>query len=460
MNSREPHAPAYAGYAGYAGYVTEIDASPDVELTQTGRGTPGGEHLRRFWQPVAYEHELGAAPLRVRIMGEDLVVFRDRSGDVGVLHLHCQHRGTSLEYGRVEEHGIRCCYHGRVFGVDGTLLEMPGEPNAERLSAQYRQGAYPAHLFAGLVFAYMGPPDRKPPFPMYDKYRVPGLKLAPGPRMPFACNWVQVKENAMDPAHTAILHAWEGRFADEFGKFPEITWIETPAGMAYLAARHVNGKVWTRSTDIMAPNIHSLTSVFEDGRALKDCSPPWLTIWTVPVDDHACINFTLCHLREDDATPDEVRNRAMLAAGGQTPDRPYAARQSVPGDYDAMVSQGSITRHSLEHLGTLDQGVVMFRRQLRQAIRDVQAGKEPHGLIRGDRIVPTYGSDRVVDASAVPGDPEDPHALRAYIERVAREYLEAPPLQGGDIPPPPPLPAHAYAPAGSRPRAASTQQPA
>ncbi len=434
----------------YAGYRTEINGHPDIDITQTGRGTPGGEYLRRFWHPVAYESEISAAPFRVRALGEDLVVFRDKSGAVGVLHLHCSHRGTSLEYGRVEEHGIRCCYHGRVFGVDGTVLEMPGERAAERLCKEYKQGAYPAHLFGGMVFAYMGPLELKPPFPMYDKYDIPGMKIAPGPRMPFACNWVQVKENAMDPAHTAILHAWEGRFADEFAQFPEITWVETPVGMAYLAARHVHNKVWVRSTDILSPNIHSLTSVFESGETLKECSPPWMTIWTTPVDDHACVNFGLCHLREDDHTPNDVRNRAMLAAGGQTEDRPYAERQRIPGDYDAMVSQGSIASHSLEQLGTLDQGVVMFRRQLRQAIKDVQAGRDPHGLIRSSGVVPTYGSDQIVEASSVPGNPDDPEILMAHARRVAEQYLKSPPLQGRKIPPLPPMPAHAFAPAGTR----------
>ena len=145
--------------APYRGYEIPVEGQPDIEMVQGGRGTPGGEYLRRFWQPVAYQHEIREAPLRVKILGEELVVFQDRSGAVGVLHLHCSHRGTSLEYGRVEEHGIRCCYHGRVFDVDGTVLEMPGERAAERLCQQYRQGAYPTHLFGGMVFAYMG--DRK-----------------------------------------------------------------------------------------------------------------------------------------------------------------------------------------------------------------------------------------------------------------------------------------------------------
>jgi hypothetical protein len=299
------------------------------------------------------------------------------------------------------------------------------------------------HVFAGIVFAYMGPLERKPPFPLYDKYDIPGMKLSPGPRLPFACNWVQIKENAMDPAHTAILHAWEGMFASEFGRFPEIAWFESPVGMFYAASRRVDDKVWVRSTDILMPNIHSITSVFEDGRNLKDCAPPWITIWTVPEDDARSQQFVICHLAEDDATPLEARNRAMTV--GQTPDRPYVDRQKVPGDYDAMTSQGAVAAHSLENLGTLDQGVVMFRRLVREGIRAVQAGRDPHGLIRDPRPLPTYGSDLVVALSAMSGDPGNPSALMEFARRTAREYLQAPPLKGKPVPKPVPLPSRAAA---------------
>jgi len=442
--------------APYSGYALPAQGQPDVELTQTGRGTPGGEYLRRFWQPVAYIEEIEDAPLRARILGEDLVVFKDRSGAVGVLHLHCSHRGSSLEYGRVEEHGIRCCYHGRVFDVDGAVLEMPGERNPAALCGRMRHGAYPTHVFCGIVFAYMGPPVHKPPFPRYDMYQLPGMKLVHGPRLPFPCNWVQVKENAMDPAHTAILHAWEGMFAAEFGKFPEITWMRTPAGIMYVAARRVDDKLWLRSTDILAANIHSLTSVFEDGKTLKECSPPWQTQWTVPVDDESSINFTLWHVPEDDPTPAEVRNRGMLVNGGQTGDRPYAQRQKVPGDFDAISSQGRIPAHSLEHLGTLDRGVVMFRRMLREGIRDVNAGKDPHGLFRDASVIPTYASDRVVPMPHVAGDESD--ALMQLAEQTAREYLANPPLQGRRIPKAPPVPGRRYTFRDSTSTTSGTQQ--
>ena len=427
----------------YAGYTIPFVGKPDLEITQTSRGTPGGEYLRRFWQPVAYLHEVERAPMRAKIMGEDLVIFKDGSGAVGVLHLHCQHRGTSLEYGRVERHGIRCCYHGRVFDVDGTILEMPGEPDAERLMKKWRQGAYPTHMFAGVVFAYMGPIELIPPFPRYDRFELPGMRVESGPRLPFRCNWVQVKENAMDPAHTAILHAWEGVFAAEFGKFPEIIWRETPVGMAYAAARRIGDNVWVRSTDILMGNIHSITSVFEDGRTLKECSPPWITIWTVPEDDESSHQFVLCHIMEDDHLPAEARHRMMMY--GQTPNRTYEERQKIPGDYDAMTSQGAIAPHSLENLGASDRGVSMFRRLLREGIRDVQSGRDPKGLIRSTEPQATYGSDLIVPASTVQLQADERTSLMAFAQSTIDGYLRSPPFHNRKVPKPPPLPVLAAA---------------
>ena len=414
--------------AKYRGYLQRDEGTSDIKLTQTGPGTPGGEFLRRFWHPVAYESELGALPLRIRALGEDLIAFKDGQGEVGVLHLKCCHRGTSLEYGQIEARGIRCCYHGRLYGVDGALLDAPGEPpeTTEQLRRDAAQGAYPVEVFGGLVFIYMGRPKQMPPFPKYDRFHLPGISLHPGIRMPFPCNWVQVQENTMDPAHTATLHALPGNiFAQEFGVFPELDFAETPVGSAYFAARRVGDNIWVRSTDVLMPCLHSITSVLETGRNVKPCGPPWMSLWTTPVDDENCINFTMLHL-----APGENLERRLAGIGfGQSGNRPYQERQKVPGDWDAMVSQGKITQHSKEHLGTMDRGVVMFRRMLKKCIEAVERGEEPP-LFRTeeDGIIPTYGNDRVVPIPQVNGDPDDPRVLRAYMKQLIKDYLERPPL--------------------------------
>ena len=140
----------------YGAYYTREIPSPDPYLTETRPGTPMGEYMRRFWQPVCLSEELTDLPKAVKIMHEDLVAFRDKSGKVGVLQRYCSHRGTSLEYGVVSEKGIRCCYHGWLFDVDGTILETPGEPEGSKLKDNLFHGAYPAMEYHGIVHAYMG----------------------------------------------------------------------------------------------------------------------------------------------------------------------------------------------------------------------------------------------------------------------------------------------------------------
>ena len=141
----------------YCGYLQAGPPPPDdAQMTRVGPGTPCGKFLRRFWHPVAMSSEINDLPVALRILGEDLVAFRDKRGQIGVLHRHCSHRGTSLEYGIVSERGIRCCYHGWLYDVDGTILETPGEPPDSKLKDSFYHGAYPAIEYKGLVFTYMG----------------------------------------------------------------------------------------------------------------------------------------------------------------------------------------------------------------------------------------------------------------------------------------------------------------
>jgi len=165
-------------------------------LTHSGPGTPCGEYLRRYWHPFMLASELKDLPLVVRLLGEDLVVFRDRGGRLGLLHKHSAHRGTSLEIGNPQERGIRCCYHGWHFDVDGTILDTPAEPPSSRIKENFCQGAYHVRELHGLLFAYMGPPEDVPPLPVLDTMlNPPGNKPVPF-RFEMPCNWLQVVENA------------------------------------------------------------------------------------------------------------------------------------------------------------------------------------------------------------------------------------------------------------------------
>src|SRR5881628_3635579 len=143
-------------------------------LTQTSRGTPAGELLRRYWQPVALLEELpaGGAPLSMRILGEDLVLFRDDHGRVGLLGIHCSHRGTNLSYGRIEDGGLRCLYHGWLYDVHGRCLEQPGEPAGSTFHERIQHTAYPCREVGGLILAYLGPGE-PPLVPNYEFLTAP-----------------------------------------------------------------------------------------------------------------------------------------------------------------------------------------------------------------------------------------------------------------------------------------------
>ncbi len=397
----------------YDGYRRRDTPPPDRELTQVGPGTPGGEYLRRFWQPVAFARDLGDRPRRVRILGEDLVVFRDRGGRTGLLHLHCAHRGTSLEFGIPVEQGIRCCYHGWIFDVDGRCLATPGEPPGSRLRERAWQGAYPTREFSGLVFAYLGPPEHRPAFPVYDSYAVPGHTLMPAASFEMPCNWLQVKDNSMDPVHTAFLHALSSgyQFTEAFGAVPEMDWRLTEAGMIYIATRRIGDLVWVRVCDYMPPNVHQFTREIEEARAPKAASRPVIIRWAVPNDDTHTTNFELAQV--DPAwglSAEEVARPGF----GQSGDRPYAERQRHPADFDAQSSQRPIAVHALERLGSTDRGVVMLRRIVRDGIRAVARGQAPWGTHwREGQVIRTYTQDAVVELPRASTPEEDRRRLRA-----------------------------------------------
>ena len=407
----------------------------DEELTHVGAGTPCGEYFRRYWQPICFADELRDLPLRVKILGEDLVVFRDFQGRVGLLELHCPHRGTSLEYGLVSEQGIRCCYHGWLFAVDGTILETPGEPADSTLKDRLCHGAYPTHEYNGIVFAYMGPPETQPPFPMYDSYTRPGYRLIPGQKYYYPCNWLQILENAMDPVHTAFLHTIVSgsQFTDQFGEVPELDFVETPVGMIYVATRRVGEHIWARMVEIVAPNLQQVAPIWENGLKEHSFSGPMMSRWIVPMDDTNTMFVEFRHVSETaGATPSWWADRAIMLPGQLPNAGDYEASQRQPGDYEAQVGQRPIARHGLEHLGATDRGVIIFRRQVQRGIRAVQDGQDPEGLCREARqLIPTYCNDTIVRVPPEATPEADKKLMRQTGWALAQEYLKSPPLLVG-----------------------------
>jgi phenylpropionate dioxygenase-like ring-hydroxylating dioxygenase large terminal subunit len=429
----------------YSAYHHTQMPQEDEELTHVGPGTPCGEYFRRFWQPVPIDRELKDLPIRVRLLGEDLCLFRDKSGRVGLLEIRCPHRGTSLEYGLVEEKGIRCCYHGWLFDVDGRILDTPNEPPESTYKEKLCHGAYPVTELEGIYFTYMGPPEKYYPFPLYDTLQMSGYHLVAGKPSFAPCNWLQIAENSQDPSHTAFLHTRvsvgqffneKGEATMEFGEVGELDWIETPIGMAYVNTRRSGNDVWVRIGEIIHPNMQqtapnpSFPQVYEEGQnERRDFL--WFTKWLVPIDDTNTLSVRYLHHRDGSSTISHS-NPLLGDGGGNTADRPYEDRQRVPGDYEAEVGQGPITIHALEHLGAADRGVTMYRKLLRQGIRAVQRGEDPKGVDRENReVVHCFGGNTMVYLPPAATPEEDKKLLKATGLRVAKGYLKNPPHVNG-----------------------------
>jgi phenylpropionate dioxygenase-like ring-hydroxylating dioxygenase large terminal subunit len=407
----------------YSAYHHRERPADDEELTRVGPDTPCGEYLRRFWQPIILTSELGELPRRIRILGEDLVTFRDKRGAIGLLELHCPHRGTSLEFGLISEKGIRCCYHGWLFDVDGTILETPGEPADSTLKDRLFHGAYPVREQAGLVFAYMGPPDKRPALPQLDTFDLPGYKLVARAPTLWECNWLQVKENSMDPAHLAFLHTLPGSegFTEDLKELGEWDWMETPVGMVYIDTRRQGDRVWVRVADFILPNIHQFPPNADPMALRNTINRPLATTWAVPVDDTHTMQIGYYRAPEGK----EMRRGAGF---GQDASRSYEERQRIPGDYDAQVSiHGGIARHGLEHLAATDRGVTMMRNMIRRGIRAVRNGEDlGYRILNNTSAVPTYGHDRVVSGVApAPTPEEDRRLLREVARSVVLESVKA-----------------------------------
>lgn len=419
----------------YRAYERSERGGIDEELTRVGRTTPCGEYLRRFWQPVALSSELKDLPLAVRILGENLVLFRDGSGRIGLLDRHCPHRGTSLEFGKIQDRGIRCCYHGWQFDVDGRILDTPGEPANSPIKDRHCHGAYPTHEYEGIVFAYLGPPEAKPAFPIYDLFVRPGKRLVPA-KVHSPCNWLQIRENEMDPVHITFLHTrlFGVQFVEVFGALPTMEWLETPVGMMYVTVRRWKDHLYLRSNDMILPNIARVAGLEDgEGETVFD-RRSGTTNWVVPVDDTN--SLTIGWDEHEENLPDPARDGYLdrrVRSGqpymgpfdvGQTGEPTYEQRQRAPGDWDAWVSQGGITRHGWENLGLTDRGISMYRKLLRRGIRAVKRGEEPQGLVRTmNGPIETFSHNTVKRIPPAATDAEDRALSLAFGRKVTKALM-------------------------------------
>ena len=361
-----------------------LTAQENERFTRVDAGTPGGELLRRYWHPIAVAQELTEeAPTKfVRILCEDLVLFRDKKGRVGLLGDRCPHRGVSLSYGRVEERGIACAYHGWLYDTEGNCLETPPEPADSKFRLTIKHKAYPVQKLAGLFWAYMGPLPA-PAIPKYDL-----LVLKEGRRHitvhPILdCNWFTAAENAADPTHLQVLHQvlpmskrrpanTTRGFLDDIEKFE---FYETSYGL--MKKRTYKNGVVDEHPLIFPTHLRTRGSM-------------WLR---TPIDDTHTIQIVLGFRRTEDGSSVEEEEIPVeyLKPYKNPPDalHPFARfdlqvpyGQPLAQDVVMWETQGPIADRTQERLGTSDKGVVMFREIMEREIQKVERGVDPLGVVR------------------------------------------------------------------------------
>jgi phthalate 4,5-dioxygenase oxygenase subunit len=379
-----------------------LSAEQNELITRTGPGTAAGKLLRRYWQPVALKDELNSnRPIKpVRLLGEDLVIFRDGQGRYGLLDRACPHRGTDLAFGRLETDGLRCAFHGWKFAVDGKCLETPAEPDGSNLCANIRQKSYPVVEKSGILFAYLGPGE-PPALAEMDCFVAPDSHTFAFKGL-IECNWLQSLEVGIDPVHTSFLHRF---FQDEdpnrgYGKVfrdhsvdsdmpisqimreyprPRIEVERTDFGLRLMTLRRINDRrMHVRVTNLIFPNAFTIPM----------SSDMTITQWHVPVDDVKHYWYAIFTSFGGPVDKDEMRRQRLelYELPGYVPrknkrndygfDPHEQAHETFTGmgpdinvhDQWACESMGEIQDRTKEHLGQSDKAIVQYRRMLRDAI--------------------------------------------------------------------------------------------
>jgi phthalate 4,5-dioxygenase oxygenase subunit len=373
-------------------------------LTRVGPQTPMGTLMRRYWIPALLSEEIprpDCPPVRVRLLGEDLVAFRDSQGRVGLLDEHCSHRGTSLFFGRNEECGLRCIYHGWKYDIAGNVLDTPAEPPGSTLKNKVHHLAYPCRELAGVVFAYMGPKQEMPLFPKYEWTTLPQEHLYVTKSVQ-DCNYLQGLEGECDSSHLSFLHrAFSenkrgGGDPDMYGRdgAPQLEGIETDFGVRMISCRNGDGVTYLRVSNFVMPCYG-----FVPTGGLKG-NPEGYTIHAhVPLDDTHALRFNFLFRRhrpvsqeekrlEADIGPDYVKVRNIH--NNYLQDRQEQTRETFTGmgthflvhDSCATESMGRIYDRSKEHLGSGDITVIALRKFLLRAVRALDGGRQPPHVIK------------------------------------------------------------------------------
>lgn len=370
-------------------------------LTRVGPNAPMGELFRRYWIPALLSEEIpepDCPPVQVRLLGEELVAFRDTKGRIGLLDEHCSHRGTSLFYGRNEECGLRCIYHGWKYDVEGNVLDTPAEPPESQLKKKVHPTAYPCMEAGGMVFTYMGPKEKTPLFPAYPWLRVPQNQIYIAKSL-LECNYLQGLEGDCDSSHLNFLHRmFKPDSRREFLKFadpsPDFEIEEMPFGLRAAAIRKAGPKTnYIRTSHFVMPFIGCVPV----GRVVDGKMDGFKAVYQVPSDDTHTWRYDFFFkwarpFTQDDSSKREfvgpdyrklrnIRNDYLQDRKAQKTVNFTGIEEFLNQDACATESMGPIFDRGKEHLGVSDSYIIAVRRFLLRAVKDFKAGKEPPGLV-------------------------------------------------------------------------------
>ena len=383
-------------------------------MCRIGPGTPMGEYVRRFWLPFLLPEELpepDCPPVRTTLLGEELVAYKDSNGEIGLLDNNCPHRRASLFFGRNEESGLRCVYHGWKYDVNGDCVDMPSEPAESNFKDKVKIKAYPAREYGGLIWAYMGPVETMPALPEIDWATLPDSHRVISKRVQES-NWVQSVEGGIDSSHISFLHSGVTPFMrdnpDErparrgggqpltfttTDTSPRFVVDETDYGLLISARRDADqDRYYFRITQMLMPFYTMIPGAIEPGRQIGGHA------W-VPIDDYSCWNFSISWNPYRPFTDEEVKEHWSGYGLHALTDHKYQPLSNKSNDYNidreeqryrtftgikgigeqdmgTQESMGALTWRAGEHLGSSDSAIITYRRRLLKEARDLQEGIE------------------------------------------------------------------------------------
>lgn len=357
-------------------------------LTEVGKGTPMGNLMRRYWQPIGALIDMDNKwTRRIRLLGEDLVLFKDRQGRLGLIAEQCPHRRASFAHGIPTQDGIRCPYHGWEYNAQGKCLNQPNEQDKCAFRDKVSTDAYPVEEMGGMLFAYMGP-QPQPLLPRWDGFVAQGTIRMMG-RTILPINWLQIMENSLDPVHTEWLHGHHYEFLKEqegvkvaiSTRHLKIDFKEFEYGMTkhrLLEGHSEDGDDWKIGHPIVFPNMLAVGNGDEKSRYYS-------FQMRVPVDDTHTMHlwFNAYVPPKGVEVPQHLLDRVHTYEVPFKDETGEFIVDNVDGqDMMAWISQGAIADRTQENLGATDKGVVMYRRMLKREMEKVATGIDPMGLVR------------------------------------------------------------------------------